>query len=254
MPQVGLREEKSDDDDKREDEEEKEQNEFATMDKFMKFGQNDNTDTHFTRSRRPGSGMGGVAKAYLGEVSEPVLTPRHAYAAMEAVVKTKHPRDFIAAQKHPRWKEYLEATKLELLAHHENRSFEVISEEELPKNANIINTGMIYADKIDGMTRKEIIKARLCAKGFAQIYGIDFTETYAPTVDSQSIRGCIGFAVYHDFVMRQMDVKTAFLLPSLPQHELVYSRPPKGFGLMCQKFDFLRKYKHKMDSVVFSGG
>ena len=37
--------------------------------------------------------------------------------------------------------------------------------------------------------------------------------------------------------MRQMDVDSAFLIPPLLEHEIVYSYPPKGFELMCELFD-----------------
>ena len=165
-------------------------------------------------------------------------------------MKSSHPKDFTEARKHPKWQEYLEATKREMLAHHRNRSFEVISSVDIPSGANVINTAIIYTNKIDGITQKEIVKARLCAKGYAQIYGVDFTETYAPTVDANCIRGCIAFAVRNGFVMRQMDVDAAFLIPSLPDHEIVYSNPPKGFDLMCKKFDFLRKMKGTDNSNI----
>lgn len=208
-------------------------NEFQLINKYIQFGQNNNDTTHFTRSR------------------DPVLSNASAFAAMEEVTSTSHPKDFVAARRHPRWKEYLAATRKEMLAHHHNRSFEVISEKLLPAGANVINTGMIYADKVDGMTQEEIIKARLCAKGFAQIYGVDFTDTYAPTVDAQCTRGCIAFAVSHGYAIRQLDVDAAFLIPSLPESEVVYSRPPAGFDEMCKEFDFLKRFERKTNSPVY---
>ena len=211
---------------------EEDDNEFQLFNKFVQYGQQNNSTKHFTRSKKP------------------AWTTSSALAAMQEVVGAAHPKDFVAASEHPRRREYLEATRREMMAHHKNQSFEVISEEDLPPDANVINTGMIYTDKIDGMTHQEVIKARLCAKGYAQIYG-DYTETYAPTVDVQCVRAFIAFAVRHNFVIRQMDVDAAFLIPTLPKHEIVYSNPPKGFELMCKKFDFLKPFMKTNNSRVF---
>ena len=59
---------------------------------------------------------------------------------------------------------------------------------------NIINAGMVYDFKIDSISKKEIIKSRLVAKGCGQRYGVDFSETYAPTVDPITIRMAIAWA------------------------------------------------------------
>ena len=133
--------------------------EFQSFNKYMQLGRQNNSKTHFTRS------------------SNPVLSERSAMAAMEYVTKATHPKDFLAALNHPQSARYLEATRREMLAHHKNRSFEVISGDQLPPDANVINTGMIYTNKLDGLSSEEIIKARLCAKGYAKVYGVDFTDT-----------------------------------------------------------------------------
>ena len=64
---------------------------------------------------------------------------------------------------------------------------------DVPKGSNIINTGMVYAIKTDSISKKEIIKSRLVAKGCGQKYGVDFSETYAPTVDPITIRMAIAW-------------------------------------------------------------
>ena len=113
-------------------------------------------------------------------------------------------------------------------AHMSNKSFEVIPEDDLPEGANVINTGLIFSTKIDS-SNNEIIKARLCAKGYAQKYGVDYFETYAPTVDPQTIRAVLAYAIQEEFTIRQLDVKAAFLIPRLPKGETVYTNPPTGY-------------------------
>jgi hypothetical protein len=69
-------------------------------------------------------------------------------------------------------------------------------------------------------------KARLVAKGYAQQFGIDYDETYAPVAKFTSIRELIAIGASHDFEMHQMDVKTAFLNGDL--NEEIYMTVPEG--------------------------
>jgi hypothetical protein len=49
------------------------------------------------------------------------------------------------------------------------------------------------------------------AKGYSQVEGFDFGETYAPVARLESIRILLAYATHHDFKLYQMDVKSAFL-------------------------------------------
>jgi hypothetical protein len=54
-------------------------------------------------------------------------------------------------------------------------------------------------------------KVRLVAKGYSQVEGLDFDETYAPVARLESIHILLAYATYHGFKLYQMDVKSAFL-------------------------------------------
>ncbi|GJU76399.1 retrotransposon protein, putative, ty1-copia subclass [Tanacetum coccineum] len=54
-------------------------------------------------------------------------------------------------------------------------------------------------------------KARLVAKGYTQTHGIDYEETFSPVAKIKSIRIMLAIAVFHDYEIWQMDVKTAIL-------------------------------------------
>jgi hypothetical protein len=70
-------------------------------------------------------------------------------------------------------------------------------------------------------------KARLIAKRYSQVEGLDFDETYAPIARLESIRILLAYATYHGFKLYQMDVKSAFL--NGPIMEEVYVEQPPGF-------------------------
>ena len=70
-------------------------------------------------------------------------------------------------------------------------------------------------------------KSRLVAKGFKQTHGIDYDETFSPVVMLKSIWILLAIAMYYDYEIWQMDVKTAFLNGNLLED--VYMTQPEGF-------------------------
>jgi hypothetical protein len=94
-------------------------------------------------------------------------------------------------------------------------------------NQNVVGTKWVFRNKQDEhgvMTRN---KARLVAKAYSQVEGLDFDETYAPVARLESIRILLAYATYHGFQLYQMDVKSAFL--NEPIKEEVYVEQPPGF-------------------------
>jgi hypothetical protein len=84
-------------------------------------------------------------------------------------------------------------------------------------NQNIIGTKWVFRNKQDehGVVTRN--KARLMAKGYSQVEGLDFGETYAPITRLESIRILIVYATYHGFKLYQMDMKSAFLNGSIKE-------------------------------------
>ena len=54
-------------------------------------------------------------------------------------------------------------------------------------------------------------KARLCAKGFTQQYGLDYVDTFSPTVSFTTLRLLFQLAVQYGLDIQQTDVDFAFL-------------------------------------------
>jgi hypothetical protein len=64
-------------------------------------------------------------------------------------------------------------------------------------------------------------------KGYSQVEGLDFDETFAPIARLESIWILLTYATHHDFKLYQMDVKSAFL--NGPIKKKVYVEQPSGF-------------------------
>ncbi|GKC07143.1 putative ribonuclease H-like domain-containing protein, partial [Tanacetum coccineum] len=72
-----------------------------------------------------------------------------------------------------------------------------------------------------------INKARLVAQGYTQEEGIDYDEIFALVARIEAIRMFLDYASFKDFVVYQMDVKSAFLYGKI--EEEVYVCQPLGF-------------------------
>src|SRR3990172_4188081 len=65
--------------------------------------------------------------------------------------------------------------------------------------------------KTDADGNITVHKARLVTKGFTQVPGVDYDETFSPVAMLRSVRILLAIAAYFDYEIWQMDVKTAFL-------------------------------------------
>ncbi|GJX58624.1 uncharacterized mitochondrial protein-like protein [Tanacetum coccineum] len=69
-------------------------------------------------------------------------------------------------------------------------------------------------------------KARLVAQGYTQEEGIDFDEVFAPVARIEAIRLFLAYALFKDFMVYQMDVKSAFLYGKI-EEEVYVCQPPR---------------------------
>jgi hypothetical protein len=70
-------------------------------------------------------------------------------------------------------------------------------------------------------------KARLFAKGFSQVEGLDFGETFAPVARLEAIRILLAYASHHEMKLYQIAIKSAISNGFI--NELVYVDQPPGF-------------------------
>ncbi|GJX55030.1 putative ribonuclease H-like domain-containing protein [Tanacetum coccineum] len=86
---------------------------------------------------------------------------------------------------------------------------------DLPNRKRAIGTKWVYKNKKDekGIVIKN--KARLVTQGYTQEEGIDYDEVFAPVARIEAIRQFLAYALFKDFMVYQMDVKSAFLYGKL---------------------------------------
>ena len=73
----------------------------------------------------------------------------------------------------------------------------------------------------------------LVAKGFSQIPGIDFDETFSPVARFETVRLLLAVSVLEGWEIEALDVKTAFLYRNLDEE--LYMEQPEGFIVKGQE-------------------
>ena len=114
--------------------------------------------------------------------------------------------------------------KEELTALAEHKTWSLVP---LPTGCKAIKGRWVFKLKLDADNKPVRFKARVVAKGFQQVYGIDYTETFAPVAKMKSIKLVLSIAAHFDLELKQLDFDTAFLNASLIED--VYMEQPDGF-------------------------
>ena len=107
----------------------------------------------------------------------------------------------------------------------DNNTFTKVPRSEA-SNVKEVGGRWVYSIK-DGGNDTELFKARYVAKGYSQIYGLDYFETFAPTAKLTSLRILFQIAAQENLVIHQMDVKSAYL--NAPIDVKIYLEQPKGY-------------------------
>ncbi|CAI7924021.1 unnamed protein product [Closterium sp. NIES-53] len=119
------------------------------------------------------------------------------------------------------WKNAIES---ELKSIEENGTWELV---ELPKGRKAITSKWLFKIKSDADGKIKRYKSRLVAKGYQQKEKVDYKELFAPVVKPTTLRTLLAGAAIKGWVVKQMDVTTAFLNGVL--EEEIFMAQPEGF-------------------------
>ena len=133
------------------------------------------------------------------------------------------PQTYQEAMDSPESSNWKAAMEEEMNSLTENNTFTF---SDLPEGKNAVGGRWVFTMK-ETSTGAKTFKARYVAKGYSQVSGIDFQETFAPTANLTSLRVLMQMAAQHDLVLHQMDVKTAYL--NAPIDCEIYMDQAEGF-------------------------
>ena len=105
----------------------------------------------------------------------------------------------------------------------DNKVYSVV---DRPSGKKVVKAKWVLRRKLLPNGELDKLKARIVAKGFTQREGIDYEETFSPTVRFESVRLMVAAAAADGLHTHQMDVTTAFLYASL--EEEVYMELMEG--------------------------
>ncbi|KFD66793.1 LOW QUALITY PROTEIN: hypothetical protein M514_20937, partial [Trichuris suis] len=163
------------------------------------------------------------------QLRKPVRFDDYVLLSVDAEVPKSY-AEAMRAKESMHWKKAME-DEMQSLA--ENQTWVLT---DLPADKKVLSCRWVLRVKTKADGTVDRYKARLVAKGFAQKYGIDYDETFSPVARFDTVRTILAVSADEDLVLRQFDVKTAFLYGSL--EEEVYMKQPEGFddgsGRVCK--------------------
>jgi len=115
--------------------------------------------------------------------------------------------------------DWTKACEYEIDALSKNKTWELV---DLPSGRKAVKSKWVFKLKADGHHC-----AHLMAKGFMQIPGVDYDETFSPVAPFELIRLLLALAVLEDWEIHQLDIKLAFLNGVLDKE--IYMEQPQGF-------------------------
>ncbi|KAL0435055.1 UNVERIFIED_CONTAM: Retrovirus-related Pol polyprotein from transposon RE2 [Sesamum radiatum] len=133
----------------------------------------------------------------------------------------QEPKSFAEAMKYPEWRE---AMRAEIDALEKNCTWTLTS---LPHDKKAIGYKWVFKTKLRVDGSVERYKAHLVAKGYNQVEGIDYTDSFSPVAKAVTVRLFLTLAAAHSWALQQLDINNAFLHGYLDED--LYMVPPAGY-------------------------
>ncbi|KAL2240879.1 UNVERIFIED_CONTAM: UDP-glycosyltransferase 1 [Sesamum indicum] len=141
--------------------------------------------------------------------------------------------------------EWRDAMDVELQAPESNNTWRL---SVLPSGKRAIGCKWVFKTKLRADGTVERYMARLVAKGFNQIEGIDYTDSFSPVAKSVTVRIFLAIATAHAWPIQQLDINNAFLHGYL--EEDIYMLPPEGYEQSSSGLMALLVY---VDDILITG-
>ena len=145
--------------------------------------------------------------------------------------------------KQPDVPSFVQAMTEEVAAHEANDHWELVPRSSIGNVKTILAIWSFKRKRFpDGSLNKH--KARLCAHGGMQKWGVNYWETYAPVVNWISVRTLLAISVMNDLPTTAIDFVLAFPQATLSEDEKIYMELPYGFEFQDKSTHVLRLKKN----------
>ncbi|KAK9043188.1 hypothetical protein V6N11_071535 [Hibiscus sabdariffa] len=125
------------------------------------------------------------------------------------LVDQDEPKTYQEAVSSPDSEKWLEAMRSKMDSMSENQVWTLVKPTEGIKP---IGCKWVFKKKTDMDGNIQTYKGQLVAKGFRQIHGVDYDETFSPVAMFKSIQILLSIAAFHDYEIWKMDIKTLSLM------------------------------------------
>ena len=115
---------------------------------------------------------------------------------------------YVEAIESPNHQEWMDAMRDELDSMARNEVWELV---DLPPGRKAIGNKWVFKVKRRADGSHDKLNARLVAKGYTQVEGVDYEETFSPMVRLASVHQLLMLVAHLSLELFQMDVRTSFL-------------------------------------------
>lgn len=159
-----------------------------------------------------------------------------AFLAKTDTSEPLEPKTWKQAKESSQWNQWKQAAREEYESLVQNQTWELV---DRPKDRKVLRAKWVWKMKRGAHGQIVRYKARWVVKGFEQIEGIDYLETFASVVKPMSYKAIFAIVAALDWELEQMDVKTAFLYGLIDVE--IYVEQPQGCATGKGKVCRLRK-------------
>lgn len=134
---------------------------------------------------------------------------------------------YAEAKKRPDWPKWQDAIQAELDSLVANKTWRIVPR---PSTGNVVDSKWVLRVKKNAAGEIDKYKARLVARGFTQIYGVDYYDTFAPVARLSSIRLLLAIAARNGWAADSFDFNSAYLNSKLDEDVYLEQPPDHAFA------------------------
>ena len=137
-----------------------------------------------------------------------------------------NPRSVKEAMAHPDWPRWKEAMDCKYKSLKLARTWRTVDH---PPSHNVISCWWVFRLKRKANGSMNKYKVRLVARGFTQVPGLDYTDTYAPVARLASFQTILTLTACQDWNIDAFDFNSAYLNGEVGEDKEIYMKEPLGY-------------------------